>query len=76
MFATPVIYPVRIFPPRWQWLISLNPMAGIVDAYRSAILGKPFAWGHLAISLAVAIAMLFWGLFYFRKTENRFADIV
>jgi len=76
MFLTPVIYPVAIIPERWRWFISLNPMAGIVDAYRSAILGKPFEWGNLGISLAIATIMFLIGLAYFRKTERYFADIV
>ena len=76
MFATPVIYPVKLIPKNWQWLLSLNPMSGIVDAYRSAILGKPFAWGNLAISVAVAFAAFFLGLMYFRRLERQFADIV
>jgi len=76
MFLTPVIYSVKIIPENWQWLILLNPMAGIVDAYRSAILGKPFAWGNLGISLGIATVMFLIGLAYFRKTERCFADIV
>ena len=75
-FATPVIYGTKIFPARWQWLIALNPMTGIVDAWRSAVLDKPFAWGTLAVSLAVAASVFMFGLYYFRKTESRFADIV
>jgi len=76
MFLTPVIYPTRIIPENWRWLILLNPMAGIVDAYRSAILGKPFEWGNLGISIAMAVVIFLCGLIYFRKTERYFADIV
>lgn len=76
MFATPVIYPVTLAPEKWQWLLCLNPMGGIVDAYRSAILGKPFAWGNLGISLAVAAGAFVFGLAYFRRLERQFADIV
>ncbi|MCK4598729.1 ABC transporter permease [Candidatus Bipolaricaulota bacterium] len=76
MFLTPVIYSVKIIPENWRWLILLNPMAGIVDAYRSAILGKPFAWGNLGISLGIATIMFLIGLAYFRKTERYFADVV
>ena len=76
MFLTPVIYPVRIIPHAWRWLILLNPMSGIVDAYRSAILGKPFEWGNLGISMTIATVIFLCGLIYFRKTEKYFADIV
>ena len=75
-FATPVIYGTRIFPERWQWLISLNPMTGIVGAWRSAILGTPFAWSSLVISLGVTTAVFILGLFYFRRMESSFADVV
>lgn len=76
LFATPVIYPVRIVPEKWQKLLALNPMTGIVDAYRAAILGRPFAWKTLLISTAVTVVIFFFGLFYFRRVESRFADIV
>jgi len=76
MFLTPVIYPTRIIPENWRWLILLNPMTGIVDAYRSAILGKSFEWGNLGTSMGMAVVIFFCGLIYFRKTERYFADIV
>jgi len=75
MFLTPVIYPTRIIPENWRWLILLNPMAGVVDAYRSAILGKSFEWGNLGISVGIAVVIFLCGLMYFRKTERYFADI-
>ncbi len=76
MFLTPVIYSTGIIPENWRWLILLNPMAGIVDAYRSAILGKPFEWGNLGISMGMAVVIFLCGLMYFRKTERYFADII
>ncbi len=75
-FLTPVVYPVRAIPQKWQWLLALNPMTGIVDAYRSAILGKPFVWENMAISIVVAAAVFLAGLFYFRRMESSFADVV
>ncbi|MBM4042921.1 MAG: ABC transporter permease [Planctomycetes bacterium] len=76
MFLTPVLYPVKIVPARWQWLLLLNPLTGIVDAYRAAILGKPFQWGSLATSTAVILVAILIGTLYFRRTERRFADII
>lgn len=75
MYLSPVVYPVSMVPQRYQWLLALNPMAGIIDAYRSAILGKPWNLTTLGISTAVALAMFVYGLFYFRKTERGFADV-
>ena len=75
MYLSPVVYPVSLVPERYQWLLALNPMAGIIDGYRSAILGKPWNATALAISTAMAIALFVVGMFYFRKTETRFADV-
>ncbi len=75
MFLSPVVYPVSIVPARYQWLLALNPMAGIIDGYRAAILGRPWNFTTLASSSAATILLLLTGLFYFRSTERRFADI-
>jgi lipopolysaccharide transport system permease protein len=74
MYITPVIYPARMIGPRWQTILSLNPMFGIVGAYRSAILGVGWDFASLAISTASALGLFTFSLFYFRKTERRFAD--
>lgn len=76
MFLTPVIYPVKMIPESFRWLISINPMSGIVDAWRAALLGKPFEWGELSISAGVGLFVLVLGLMYFRKLEREFADII
>jgi lipopolysaccharide transport system permease protein len=76
MFLTPVIYSVTIVPEGWRWLISLNPMTGIVDAYRAAILGKAVAWSSLGISLGAGSALLATGVGYFRTVERTFADVI
>lgn len=75
MYLSPVVYPVSIVPERFHWLLALNPMAGIIDGYRSAILGKPWNLTMLGVSTAMTLVLLGFGLFYFRKTERRFADI-
>ena len=75
MYVSPVIYPVSLVPAKWQWLLAINPMAGIIDGYRSSLLGQPWNLLTLSISALSAILMLVYGLFYFRKTERRFADV-
>lgn len=75
MYISPVVYPVSMVPVRWQWLLAVNPMAGIIDAYRCAILNKPWNITTLSISTLSTIALFFLGVFYFKKTERRFADI-
>ena len=75
LYISPVIYPVSVVPAKWQWALALNPMAGIIDAFRSALLGLPWNLTTLGVSSASSIAILVFGLFYFRKTERRFADV-
>ena len=76
LFCTPVVYPVSIVPEQWQWVLALNPMGGVVGAFRAAVVGGPMHWDHLAISVVVAVAVLVVGCAYFRRIERRFADIV
>jgi lipopolysaccharide transport system permease protein len=61
--------------PVFAWFLSLNPMFGVVTAFRWAILGRPLYPGYIAMSIVVSLALLVFGAFYFRKTERRFADI-
>lgn len=76
MFLTPVIYPVKVIPADWRWLLTLNPMYGVVESYRSAILNRPLAWDALGVSAGLGAAALVVGLACFRRVERRFADIV
>ena len=76
MYITPVIFPVSLVPERWQWLLYLNPMTGLVEGFRSAFLGKPFDLAGIGISLVIAVAILVVGVAYFEKVERRFADII
>ena len=73
MYVSPVFYPTRLVKNWWP-ILSLNPMFGIIDGYRAAILGLEWNLGALAISSATAVAMLLFSLFYFRRTERQFAD--
>jgi len=76
MFASPVAYPLDIIPPRWQLLYCLNPVAGLISGFRSALLGEPFRWDCIGASLCTTLAVLAAGLYYFRRVERRFADII
>ncbi len=77
MFATPVAYPASLVPEKWRVLYGLNPMAGVVEGFRWALLGKSHAPGPLLwVSVAAVVVTLIGGLWYFKKTESTFADIV
>ena len=77
MFATPVAYPSSLVPEKWRALYGLNPMAGVVEGFRWALLGKTNAPGPLLwVSVGAVVVLLVGGLRYFKKTESTFADIV
>jgi len=77
LFATPVAYPSSIVPEKWRAIYGLNPMVGVVDGFRWALLGRPESSGvTLFVSAVVVIFLLIGGLYYFRRLEQQFADIV
>jgi lipopolysaccharide transport system permease protein len=76
LFVTPVIYPLRYIPARWQPLIGLNPMTGVVLGFRSALLGSPADWGLIRLSLLMSVVLFIGGLLIFRRMESRFADVI
>jgi lipopolysaccharide transport system permease protein len=77
LFLTPVAYPSSIVPEKWRPLYGLNPMAGVVEGFRWALLGKSQPPGAMLwVSVAAVIVILFGGLYYFRRMEQQFADIV
>jgi lipopolysaccharide transport system permease protein len=77
LFATPVIYPTAVLPERFRWLLALNPISGVIDAHRACILGyKPVDWYSLVISTTVGLFIFITGIFYFRRTERFFADVI
>jgi lipopolysaccharide transport system permease protein len=76
LFLTPVIYPLSALPAKYHGVLALNPMFGIVVAYRSAIFGEVWNWQIIGISTASAIVSFLFAIFYFRRTERRFADFV
>ena len=77
MFATPIVYPSSLLSEPWRTLYGINPMAGVVEGFRWALLGTGTAPGlMIAASSIVAIIILIGGAFYFRKIEKTFADVV
>lgn len=77
LFASPVAYSANLVPEQWRWLYGINPMAGVIDGFRWALLGRQSAPGPLLIVSVVMVVLLFvGGLFYFRRMEKSFADVV
>jgi len=75
-FLTPVIYPVSIVPERWRWVLYLNPMTGLIDGFRAALLNRPIEWTTLGVSALIGWVLLIGGAIYFRVTERSFADVI
>lgn len=77
LFATPVAYSSDLVPDRFQAIYGLNPMAGVVEGFRWAMLGESApSWGLMAVSAAMVCLLLAGGLYYFRRLEESFADVV
>jgi lipopolysaccharide transport system permease protein len=77
MYATPIAYPSSLLPEPWRTLYGINPMAGVVEGFRWALLGTQTAPGPIVIvSSLAALALLVSGAFYFRRMEKTFADVV
>ena len=71
-----MVVPLDGYPRAFQYVAALNPMYGIINAFRSSILGLPWDFGTLAVTIISTAALLAYGLFFFRKTERLIADIV
>jgi lipopolysaccharide transport system permease protein len=77
MFATPIAYPSSLLSERWRPVLALNPMVGVVEGFRWALLGAKTAPGPMiAVSAVASVVVLIGGAFYFRRMEKSFADIV
>jgi lipopolysaccharide transport system permease protein len=77
MFITPIAYPSSLLGEPWRTLYGINPMAGVVEGFRWALLGTNTAPGPIIIvSSIAAVLLLVSGAFYFRRMEKTFADIV
>lgn len=73
MFASGIITPI---PDNWRFLKLINPVAGLIDGFRSAFFGKPFDWLALGIAAVLTLVVLFYAAYNFRRMEKSFADII
>jgi lipopolysaccharide transport system permease protein len=77
MYASPVVYAASLVPDRWQWLYALNPLVGLIEGFRWAVLGHGTLTGPMLIAAAsVSLLALGSGLVFFRRAEQAFADVV
>jgi lipopolysaccharide transport system permease protein len=76
-YLTPIVYPASKVPEQWQFLYALNPMVGVVEGFRWALLGTADAPSPMiAVSAFISLALFITGMFYFRRMERTFADMV
>lgn len=77
MYASPVVYPLSMVPERWKLLYSLNPMVGVIEGFRWALLGKATPnFLAMGVSLFLIMLVLLGGIVYFKKMERFFADVI
>jgi lipopolysaccharide transport system permease protein len=76
LFASSVIMPASAVPARWRWLLTLNPVAAIIEGFRSSLLGLPFDWPALGTAAAATLLGLACSVRYFMGVESQFADVI
>jgi lipopolysaccharide transport system permease protein len=76
MYVSPVLYPPRFIPAKWRPLYDLNPLVGVIDSFRVALLGGTFNLYALGVSVAATCALLVYALYLFRRVEKSFADLI
>jgi lipopolysaccharide transport system permease protein len=76
LYASPIVYPSSMIPAEYRILYGLNPMAGVIEGFRWALLGTNPPEAMILVSVGVVVVLLVGGLFYFKRTEQYFADLV
>jgi lipopolysaccharide transport system permease protein len=76
MFTSPIVYPVSMVPEKWRFAYELNPLSGVIEGFRSALLGTEFNWQSLFISALVTLSAVILASFAFKRLEDGFAEVV
>ena len=76
MIASPIFYPLEIIPEKWRLVFAINPLAGILAGFRSALFGTAFDWRIVGVSLASTVVLTLLSLFIFKRMEDDFADVI
>jgi lipopolysaccharide transport system permease protein len=76
LYISPVGFSSNVIPEKWRLLYSINPIVGIIDGFRWAIIGNPLYVPGFILSIAMTALFLLFGIMYFRKMERVFADLV
>jgi len=76
MFMTPIVYPLGVIPQRWRHLYALNPMVGVIEGFRRSVIGQELPVRIMLVSVFATVSILTGGLYYFRRMEDTFADVI
>jgi len=76
LFASPVVYSSNLLPEKWQIIYGLNPMVGVIEGFRWALLGTNPPGSLMGISILIVVVLIITGAYYFRRSEKSFADVV
>ncbi len=76
MFSSPVIYPSSVVNESWRWALALNPMTGIINGFRSALVGRELDWSAIFISTIIILLLLIFSAYAFQRMEKNFADLI
>lgn len=76
VFLSPIIYPSTLVPEEWRWAMALNPLTGVVEAFRASLFGRQLPWAMLAYSFGFTLAMLAYASYAFRRMERSFAELI
>lgn len=76
MFLSPIIYPSSLVPPEWRWVLSLNPLTGLVESFRSSLFGRELPWAALTYSAVFTLIILVYASYTFRRMERSFAEYI
>lgn len=76
MFATPIIYPSNFVPLKWRWLLGLNPLAGMIEGFRSGLFGLNIKWSDFVVAAGLTAMLSAYSLYSFKRMESGLADII
>lgn len=76
MFTSPIVYPASLVPSKWTWVYELNPLVGMMEGFRSSLLGLPVNWRGLLISVVISLVLIVYSTYAFEKLDEEFADVV
>jgi lipopolysaccharide transport system permease protein len=76
MFSAPIVYTAANLPEKYRIIYSMNPIVAVIEGYRSCLLGLPFNWNFIYPGAVVGILLLIGGLFYFKRMEGIFVDVI